>query len=200
MNTMNDCRNIVNKIIKKLDCIYRPFKVVSLDKKLYYDINFNWTITQFLNIMIQRIKQDIQEIRDEEIEILISCQTLKEFGEKITPDDKTKLFDKYKMDLFECGFYIRTPRLIKFLEIKLKLIENNINNKILNILFNSSNITSTIIILENQSQDCCICYDNKKIFYNINNCNHQICIDCYLKCYITKNTKCPICRNCMITI
>jgi hypothetical protein len=70
--------------------------------------------------------------------------------------------------------------------------ENPINT----ISYNNTNRTITgEIRYSNNNNSCGICYENNNIFIPINNCNHEICRECYISCYNTNNINCPMCRN-----
>lgn len=204
-------------VSKKIICC--PFKVIYKTHFQNYDIDVSWTITQFLTIIIDKIKKDFIGINEKDkVEIILAGQAEGEIANKINPDNHITFGQKFGSIFKYLGFYIRTSNLVMGgINNPYNINRRNINqnSQIQNIMDERQNLTIQEIRLLFQSSQRFInriqssqmnknkknCRDNNKssnnsiVLHNKEDC--VICLDSKNKFNIISCAH-KICSECYV--
>jgi len=150
------------------------FKVSRTTRSSNYDINLNWTIEQFINIMREKV---IQDFNLENVEFVDTMQNLpqgvaSEDGQALIPTNRT-IRDYYGIHIYQTAFYIRPLPLVEnFVAMDVEVAEEIPNYP--------------------QERACTICLERERNLVFMP-CNHLCaCAECGLNPTIRT---CPICRT-----
>ncbi len=149
------------------------FKVVFTDNTRSYQVDPNWSLDDFWNIMKSRLIRDFR-IEDEEFELVEAGQNvnngLAEQGIAFDKNEPVRLCEKYGRNV-NVSFYIRPI-----------------------ILDQQQQIIQQQIIQQQIVQECCICYEQMPLICPYQ-CIHMICSTCYAACRNNYINNCPMCRG-----
>jgi len=145
------------------------FKIVYTDNVWTYNVDPNWKLDDFWNIMKSRI---IRDIRIENYELVEAGQNtdISENGIAFNKDENIRLCEKYGPNV-NVSFYIRP--------IDIHIVE-----------------TRRTTITDRLETECVLCYQNIHSRQNYGyGCNHPICQSCFRECRQHSIQSCPICRQ-----
>ncbi len=149
------------------------FKEVYTSNVHNFDIDPNWTITQFIQTVgpVMCREFNIDEDNLEIIEAGYTPGTRSEAAPALREEDTIKIKDKWGTKL-NVSFYIRRK---DYLHPELNLIAHNPTT-------------------ESFTGDCPVCLETLTLTSR-HTCSHRICNSCHRQCLSNNYTICPICRQ-----
>jgi hypothetical protein len=180
MVTIRRASNIIynnyNNNVTRLIPAY--FKVVYTCNTRTYDVNPNWALSEFMEIMTEKIRRDFQIERFELADTNNNLHNVRsEEAPAIIPSNET-LASKYGIDL-RVAFYIRPIQQ-----------DNMYQNRPIQVEQQNNAGLST--------NDCIVCREQRNTFLYFG-CSHTICQECIDGCNSVGHHTCPICRHARIT-
>lgn len=199
-----------------IDTVYAlTFKIVYTEHTKKYFISSEWTIREFVEIILVKFKHEFPVLENYDIEIISSLgQTNNaEEGVKINPHLNIKIRDIYSQyQIKNLCFYIRPKELFNFLKTNRKLPTEQENTEIMREINNNyslllnGNREELVVVIGSREETgsdenhhtniCSVCLNIPLLSQRrrISNCIHSICVTCYQNCLRTNNVRCPVCR------